>query len=207
MANLSVFWDRMADRYAAQPVADEAAYQTKLTTTRSYLTPDMQVLEFGCGTGSTAIAHAPYVRHITAIDFSARMVEIARGKVVAAGIGNVTVEQGDITTMALPEAGYDVVMGMSILHLLEDKQAVLRRVRSLLRPGGIFVSSTACVGDSMKLLGLVAPLGKALGLLPQLDVMTTGELVGAITAAGFVIEHQWEPGRNKAVFIIARKPA
>lgn len=206
MPGLNTFWDRMADRYAAQPVADEAAYQTKLATTRRHLRPDMEVLEFGCGTGSTAIAHAPYAGQIRAIDFSSRMVEIARSKVAAAGIGNVTVEQGDITTMALPESGYDVVLGMSILHLLEDRQAVVARVFSLLRPGGVFVSSTACVGDSMKLLGLVAPLGKALGLLPHLDVMTTSQLVDTITGAGFAIEHQWEPGRGKAVFIIARKP-
>src|SRR5215217_1657238 len=58
------FWDNLAERYARQPIADEAAYQTKLDITRSYLHPDMAVLEFGCGTGSTALQHAPHVRHI-----------------------------------------------------------------------------------------------------------------------------------------------
>ncbi len=58
------FWDRIAERYAKQPIADEAAYQKKLQVTRDYFRPDMAVLEFGCGTGSTAIAHAPYVKHV-----------------------------------------------------------------------------------------------------------------------------------------------
>lgn len=206
MAGLSAFWDRMADRYAAQPVADEAAYQTKLAETRRHLRPDMEVFEFGCGTGSTALAHAPHVRHVRAVDFSARMVEIARGKAEAAGVANVSFEQGDITAMDLPHGACDVVLGHSILHLLEDKQAVVARVFELLKPGGLFISSTTCLGDDMKFIALVAPLGRALGLLPPLDVMTTQNLADTLTGAGFAIEHQWQPGRRKAVFIIARKP-
>ena len=62
MGTSSKFWDRIADRYSRRPVADEAAYQKKLEVTRQYFRPEMQVLEFGCGTGSTAIAHAPYDR-------------------------------------------------------------------------------------------------------------------------------------------------
>ena len=62
------FWDKIAERYSKQPVADESAYQKKLKVTREHFRPDMEVLEFGCGTGSTAIAHAPYVKHIQAID-------------------------------------------------------------------------------------------------------------------------------------------
>jgi cyclopropane fatty-acyl-phospholipid synthase-like methyltransferase len=61
MVQSTKFWDRIAERYSKQPVADEAAYQKKLQVTREYFRPDMEVLEFGCGTGSTAIAHAPYV--------------------------------------------------------------------------------------------------------------------------------------------------
>ncbi len=81
------FWDRIAERYSKQPVADEASYQKKLQVTREYLHPDMHLLEFGCGTGSTAIAHAPYVEHIQAIDISSRMIEIAQGRADARGIG------------------------------------------------------------------------------------------------------------------------
>ena len=60
------FWDRIAARYSKKPVADEAAYQKKLQITRKYLRPDSRVLEFGCGTGSTAIAHAAHVKHVLA---------------------------------------------------------------------------------------------------------------------------------------------
>ena len=61
------FWDRIAKRYAKRPVADDAAYQKKLEITQSYFQPHMEVLEIGCGTGSTAITHAPNVKRIAAI--------------------------------------------------------------------------------------------------------------------------------------------
>ena len=77
MAEQTKFWDKIADRYAKQPIADEAAYQKKLQVTRDYFRSDMEVLEIGCGTGSTAILHAPYVKHIRAIDFSTNMLAMA----------------------------------------------------------------------------------------------------------------------------------
>ena len=80
------FWDRIAKRYSKRPVADEAAYQKKLQVTREYILPDMEVLVLGCGTGSTAIAHAPYVKHILAIDISPKMIDIAQGKAEAKNV-------------------------------------------------------------------------------------------------------------------------
>lgn len=198
------FWDKLADRYARQPIADEAAYQRKLQITREHLRPDMDVLEFGCGTGGTAIRHAPHVRHIKAIDFSEAMLGIARGKAAAAGVDNVDFERADITSFAAPDASFDVILGMSILHLLADKDAVIAKVFGLLKPGGVFISSTTCLGDTMGFFKAVAPLGKAVGLLPQLNVFTTEELGRSLTEAGFTIEQQWQPGKGKAVFIVAR---
>lgn len=207
MAQADKFWDRMADKYAAQPVADEVSYRRKLEVTQSYFTPESEVLEFGCGTGSTAIVHAPHVRHITAIDVSKHMIEIARVKADAEGVTNVSFQQADITDTSLPTAHYDVVLGLSILHLLKDPDAVIARVYEVLKPGGLFVSSTACLGANMKFIKYLAPLGQAVGLLPTLNVMTPDELTGKVTMAGFEIVHRWEPGKGKAVFLIGRKPA
>ena len=70
-------WNWIAKRYAKSPVKNEIVYQKKLQVTQEYFKPNMKVLEFGCGTGSTAIAHASYVNHILAADFSENMLEIA----------------------------------------------------------------------------------------------------------------------------------
>lgn len=201
----SRFWNKIALRYSKTPIKHEADYQKKLEITRQYLRPNMSLLEFGCGTGSTALVHAPYVDHITAIDFSARMIEIAQRKADAGNVPNVTFRQSGIEEFDAPGEAYDVILGLSILHLLENRQAVIAKVHDLLKPGGIFVSSTACIADIMPLIKYIAPAGRMLRLLPFIDIFTLGELVEDIKSAGFDIEVQWQPDRKKAVFIVARK--
>ena len=205
MGQSSKFWDRIAKRYAKSPVADEAAYQKKLEITREYLKPDMEVLEIGCGTGSTALAHAPFVKHIRATDISAKMLEIAQGKAAADKVTNVTFEQAEVDELSTSDQTYDAVLGLSILHLLEDRDAAISQVHAMLKPGGVFVSSTACLGDNMRFFKFIAPIGNFLGLIPLVKVFTRQELLDSLAAAGFEIDHQWQPGKGKAVFIVAKK--
>jgi len=203
MTHSSRFWDRVALRYSKSPVANEAAYQKKLAITQEYLKPDMDLLEFGCGTGSTAIVHAPHVKHILALDISAKMLEIAKEKAEANGISNITFERSDIVDFSAPDQTFDAVLGLSILHLLDDRDAVIARVHDLLKPGGVFVTSTVCIGNRMKFLRFIAPVGKVFGL--TLKVLTTDELVESLSRAGFEIDHQWQPNDRAAVFIVAKK--
>jgi ubiquinone/menaquinone biosynthesis C-methylase UbiE len=203
----SRFWDWIAARYARSPVADEDAYQRKLAVTREYLRPEMEVLEFGCGTGSTALTHAPCVKHILAIDISSKMLEIARNKAEAAGIENVTFEQCAIDSFQAADGRFDVILGLSILHLLDDKEAVIAKVYRMLKPGGLFVSSTTCPAAMPVIFRPLLATGHFLGLLPLVRLFTEEQLAASLTAAGFSIDHHWQPGKGKAVFIVARKPA
>ena len=205
MAQPSRFWDRHAKGYAKRPVADEAAYQKKLGMTQDYLKPDMEVLEFGCGTGTTAIIHAPFVRHIRATDISGKMLEIARAKAAAGGIKNVTFEQSSIDELNADDASYDAVMGHSILHLLENKENAIASVYRMLKPGGVFVTSTACLGGIMPVLRVILPVGRFFGLLPLVKFFTAEELEGDLTDAGFRIDYRWQPDKRKGVFIVAQK--
>ena len=206
MAQAPQFWDKVAEKYAKQPIEDEAAYQKKLAITRDYLRPDMDVLEIGCGTGSTAILHAPYVKHIRAIDFSANMVAIAKAKAKAKHIDNVTFEQATIEDLNSPDQSLDAVLGLSILHLLRDKEAAIDRVYQMLKPEGIFVTSTVCIGDTMSWFKLIAPIGRFLGIFPFVQVLTAQALADSLIQAGFELDYQWQPSKGKAVFIVAKKP-
>lgn len=203
MANDHKFWDRMAKRYAKSPVSDEAAYQEKLRKTKAVLTPDSKVLEFGCGTGSTAIILAPEVSDYLATDISSEMLGIARGK--ARGIDNLRFEQKRLEDVSPPEGGFDAVLGHSILHLLPDKEAAIAQAYALLKPGGVFISSTTCMAKG----GFLKPLlwaGHKLGLLPMVNFFSADSLVEAVQAAGFAIEDRWQPKPKSALFLIARKP-
>ena len=165
----------------------------------------MEVLEFGCGTGTTAIIHASYVKHIRAIDFSEKMIEIAKDKALANGIKNITFEQNQIEKIDESNLSFDVVMAHSILHLLKDKESVIAMVFKMLKPGGLFISSTMCVGNTAGFFKYVAPLIKFIGL-PLIRVFNIEQLIKSMTNAGFEIDYQWSPGKDKAVFIIAKKP-
>ena len=201
------FWDKIAEKYSKQPIADEAAYQKKLEITQGYFTQDSEVLEFGCGTGSTAIIHAPFVKHIRAIDVSPNMIEIAKGKADREGIHNITFEVATCDELAAPDTSLDVVMGMSILHLLEDKEAMIAKVYRMLKPGGLFVSSTACLSGMMKLLKPLIAIATLLGKAPEtVKCFSAKELEKSLTDAGFEIDYQWQPNKSAALFIVAKRP-
>ncbi|MGK7944887.1 MAG: class I SAM-dependent methyltransferase [Microcystaceae cyanobacterium] len=201
------FWDKIANEYAEQPIADETSYQKKLKVTQDYFKPDMEVLEIGCGTGSTAMIHAPSVKTIRAIDFSEKMIKIAQSKAKDNKIENVIFERLTIDELSVPDSTYDAVLGLSILHLLENKEEVITKVYQILKPKGIFVTSTMCLAETMKILQFIAPIGKLLGFMPLVKVFTVKELEESLTNAGFKIDYQWQPDQGKAVFIVAQKAA
>jgi len=134
------------------------------------------------------------------------MIEIAQGKADAKNVKNVTFEQSTIEEFSVSDQTLDAVLGLSILHLLDNKEEIIARVHKMLKPGGIFVTSTACIGDTMmRFLKFIVPIGKFFGLMPQVMVFTTKELKDSLTDAGFEIDYQWQPGKGKAVFIVAKK--
>jgi len=201
------FWNKIAEKYSKEPISDEDAYQKKLKITQGYFTPETEVLELGCGTGSTALIHAPFVKHIRAIDVSSNMLEIARGKADDQGIENITFEVAACDELNIPDASIDVVMGMSILHLLDDKEALMAKVYRMLKPGGVFVSSTACLTGFMKMLKPIIPIGAIFGKMPEVvKFFSSKELEKSLIDAGFVIDYQWQPDKGMAVFIVAKKP-
>lgn len=214
------FWDRFAEGNAKKPVEDEKAYQTKLQVTQDrYLTPTSDVVEFGCGTESTSIHHAPKVAHILSTDISGQMIAIAQRKQQEAGISTdklkfrqTSVDEMDSSLIA-PESK-DVVLGLSILHLLPNSRTqVISKVHDWLKSGGYFVKSTICMGDlaaqswskSLLMKGLV-PIGSWLGVLPPLDnSLTKQQLRQELTKAGFSIDYDWQPDPDAGVFIVGKK--
>lgn len=170
----------MANRYSKQPIQDEEAYQHKLRVTQSYFKPTDSVVKIGCGTGGTSILHAPFVNKIVATDISAKMIEIAEQRSADAGVQNVEFQQISVNALELSSNSQDVVLGLSILHLLPDKEDVMRRVHTWLKPGGLFVTSTVCIGDmgAMTKIAMktIVPLGQFFGIFPSIAVFSKTDL-------------------------------
>ena len=197
----TLFWNIIANRYARQEIANPTAYEVKLAETRAVLKPSSRVLEFGCGTGSTALLHAPFVSSLVGLDTSRRMVEIATAKAVDERVDNVTFRVG--TVFDVEPAPFDVVLGLNVLHLVRDLSGTLHRCHDLLRPGGILVASTACIVGGWK--RWLLPIPGALGLIPSLQFFDEAALVNAQREAGFDVLCSTRPGSPHSVFTIARR--
>lgn len=198
------FWDKLAAKYAKSPIKDMTAYEQSLDRVRSHLGAQDHVLEIGCGTGSTALLLAPNVAHITATDFSSGMIDQAKAKLT--GGENVTFEVAEPGAIAPREGGYDVVMAFNLIHLVPDAEQLMKDMHALLRPGGLFISKTPCLGDFNLAIRAIIPLMRLIGKAPFVRFFKVGELDGLISWDGFdIIETGAYPAKPPSRFIVARR--
>jgi 2-polyprenyl-3-methyl-5-hydroxy-6-metoxy-1,4-benzoquinol methylase len=206
------FWDKLARKYAADPVADPIGYERSLARTREFLRPNQRVLEIGCGTGSTALRLAEHAASLVASDISPEMIAIAREKLAAAPQPKLEFVVADADAPLGGGARYDVVLAFNILHLVSDLDATLRGVWEALDPGGLLISKTGCISDMSPLVGRVmVPLMRLFGKAPHvvLDLRSV-DLAVALTRQGFEIlafEFHAAKGRDFRPYVVARKPA
>lgn len=204
------FWDRMAERYARQRLANPEAFERKIEITRGLITPQSTVLDIGCGTGSLALRLASGAAEVHGLDFSNEMIRIANDKARAQQVGNVRFHAGpfDDSFNAFADGELDGVCAYSLLHLLADRAAALQRIHRLLKPGGFFVSSTVCLRESRipfaALLRVMRWLGKAPSVV---SLLSRRDIVDDIRQAGFVELSQPEVGAGRMIgFVVAMKP-
>ncbi len=198
------FWDKIARRYAAKSIADQAAYEKTLARTRAWLKKDHTVLELGCGTGSTAILHAPHVRHITGSDISPEMIAIANEKLADGPPANADFVVAIPDDERFQHQSYDIVLALNFLHLVHDLPATLTRIRALLKPGGLLIAKTACVGDMGFAPRMAIPVMRAIGKAPFVNFFGKEKLKELICNAGFEIEESGLHARKgHNLFIVA----
>ncbi len=103
------------------------------------ITRGMKVLDVGSGAGDVALLAAELVGPhgtVVGVDSNPLLLETARKRVQAAGLEHTSFFAADISQLALDE-DFDAVVGRCVLFFVSDPAAVLRRLASHLRPGGI----------------------------------------------------------------------
>jgi ubiquinone/menaquinone biosynthesis C-methylase UbiE len=200
------FWNLIASKYAASPIADIAAYETKIEKLRSYLSPGDRVLDIGCGTGTQCDDLAHDVKQVTGIDISSKLLAIAEQRRADRKIGNVEFIQTTVFDERFEPGSFDVVMAFYVLHFCEDIDQVVRRVYDLLKPDGLFILETACMGEKGQMSGKILRLGGKLGILPLINLLTTRQIEQALEKAGFSIADKTKFSEsNDEYTLIARK--
>ncbi len=109
---------------------------------------------------------APAVARFMATDISGGMIDIARKKNADAPIPGLLFEVATSQTVNPPAGGFDVVLGYNYLHLVPDLEAALGDIHAMLKPGGLFVSKTPCLGEMNALIRLAIPVMRAFGKAP-----------------------------------------
>ena len=143
---------------------------------KACLKPDDVILDVGCGTGSLALELSPCVSEVHAIDLSREMIKIANQKAADENIGNVTFHNTTITNVSFESETFNAICAYNILHLFDDRRAALNMIFYLLKPGGFFISSTPCLGDSRVPFQFLLPIMKLFGKAPAVQVFGIQEL-------------------------------
>lgn len=204
MISSKKFWDKSAKKYVKTAIKDEITYQKKLSITQQYLNKESEVLEFGCGSGGTAIIHAPYVKQIVATDISEKMIEIAQKKAKECNIKNVIFKQSTLDELILHNQDYDAILGLNVIHLLDDLDSSIHYIYKLLKNNGVFISSTSLIGEVNVVFRLLISMMQFIGLAPYVCVLTKKQLISKLIKAGFYVELEWQTSRE-SIFIVAKK--
>jgi 2-polyprenyl-3-methyl-5-hydroxy-6-metoxy-1,4-benzoquinol methylase len=206
------FWDTLA-RTWSKPTEASLQTDTKvLAKTRPYLKATDSVLDYGCAKGSIDLKLAAAVKAIHGIDISSKMIAVAREAAEARKTANVSFAKATIFDESLEGEPFEVVLAFNIFHLLEDAPGALRRIDELLRPGGLLISVTPCLGEkgtlSVRSVMLLVGLAARLGLIPRVWRCTVGDLRESMEAAGLVtIEIDELVHSTSEYFVVARKTA
>ena len=100
------------------------------------LSPEMNALEYGCGTGLLSFALHAALGRITLADASQGMLDVLRDKIRAAGVTNMHPLRLDLETSVPPAGPFHLTYSLMTLHHIRDARGILHKFHALLEPGG-----------------------------------------------------------------------
>jgi 2-polyprenyl-3-methyl-5-hydroxy-6-metoxy-1,4-benzoquinol methylase len=123
-------WDEHPPRVKlAKDIADAITKQIVLT-------PEMDVLDFGCGTGLLTIQLLPFVRSVTGVDSSQGMLDVLSAKIAKQKLKNINTLLVDLDKGDTLEGNYDLVLSNMTLHHVREIEPLFDQFHNITAPGG-----------------------------------------------------------------------
>ena len=98
--------------------------------------PCRRVVDFGTGTGRMLLLFSGRAAESEGIDFSHRMLTVARANLERAGVSNSRVRFGDVTAAPFEDASADLLIVHQVLHYLDTPGDAIAEAARVLMPGG-----------------------------------------------------------------------
>ncbi len=141
-------FERSAHKYAAYLETPEGLLRLDLAfaNLQEFLPRDehsLCALDLGCGTGATAVRLTALGFHVTLVDSSKTMLDIAGRAAQKAGVTErITLKHGDAAQIRdlFPTGSFDVILCHNILEYVDDPGAVLCGAARLMRDSGALLS-------------------------------------------------------------------
>jgi len=207
----SKFWDKKAKNYSNTEKRFGLAFEYVIGQTKKYLKNTDVTLDFGCATGIKTLRLSPQVKEIHGIDFAPKMIAVAEEQAKQQNITNAKFFTETIYGERLQKESYDVIISFGVIHLLDDYKDAIHRINELLKPGGAFISTTACLKEKMSLKDKVVlsmyRFIQKIGLFPMhLNFFNNTDVDRAFEEEAFeIVERKNIPSGISVYFVAAKK--
>jgi SAM-dependent methyltransferase len=113
------------------------------------ITSGLEVLDLGCGDGTTALPEARLGAVVLGVDIASNLVEAGNRRARAEGLANLRFEEGDARDLyCLEDGSFDVVFSKFGAMFAPDPCAVAKEMVRVTREGGRIVMGNWIPGDS-----------------------------------------------------------
>lgn len=130
-------FESAAARWDENPMRVQIANDVATAIRRELaLSPQQDVMDYGCGTGLMGLQLRPYIGSLTGADSSPAMLEVLAGKIRAQGLANVQTQFVDFERGAHATGTYDLIVSSMVTHHVPDTAALFEEWRRLLKPHG-----------------------------------------------------------------------
>ena len=140
----------VAEKYATSPGhANKAALENLVALVAPATTAE--VLDIATGAGNVALAFAPHVARVVALDLTPAMLEQTLKTAASRGLTNVEAVQGLAEELPFEDASFDVVTVRLAPHHYADIQKAVDEMARVARPGGkvVIVDTTVPEDDTL----------------------------------------------------------